>query len=465
MRRDLGWVVLLICLLAFGRLGVAQGKKAKAEPRTTPLTVTGRALDEEGKTIEGATIFLVSTNTSPEKLLGQTKSDKDGRFEFREAPLQEGRASKSGVYQSGTFQVFGKAPGRAFAWRGMKFYYADPKLADAHGFQAGDKIEQDLTFAPPQRVSGQLMDENGKPVGGVKLHLGRCDYANTTGKEEHVNFREFWSAYQAAEVMPEQFITTSDADGKFELASVPPGVIFHLGISHPDYARMSVYSATTPEHRETYQDQPIVDLPLDVTLHSVRTISVLVVAGDTGQPMSGISVSGLQNRASGPYAFGKSDKDGKLQLKLPPGQYKLQGSPPRTTDFVKTVEDLVVEQAPAEQSARLRIDRGCVLILKAIDVDTGAGIREVSFWQELTDGRRGRRSVQSHTTMVDNPKSNAQGELRVVVEPGVRSFGVGFNPLPDGYDAVNAADRMPGRRIDLPAGETVTEEFLLRKAK
>src|SRR5215470_8995152 len=115
----------------------------------------------------------------------------------------------------------------------MKFYYADAKFADAEpqklayyrnrGYLVGDKIEQNLTFAAPQRVYGRLIDENGNPVSGVKLHLGRCDYVNTQGREDHVNYREFWAAYQAAEVMPEQFITTSDADGKFVLASVAPG--------------------------------------------------------------------------------------------------------------------------------------------------------------------------------------------------------------------------------------------------
>jgi hypothetical protein len=360
----------------------------------------------------------------------------------------------------------------------MKFYYADPKFADAEpqtlasyrkdGFLAGDKIEQDLTFPAPQRVYGRLVDENGKPVAGVELQLGSCDYLNKAGKEEHVNFREFWAAHQAAEVMPKQFIVMSDADGKFELSSVPLGVVCRLSISHPDYAEMWLYTATASEHPEQYQQQPIVDLPLNLTLYSVRTILVLVVEGDTGKPMAGASVLGLQNRASGTHAFGKSDQDGKLQLKLPPGRYQLEGRPPKTTDYVKTVEDFVVQQSPAEQSARLPIDLGCVLILKAIDADTGEGIRDISFWEEMTDlpsGRSGRRSVQSHTTLVNNPKTNADGEIRAVVVPGVRSFGVGFTVMPAGIDAVNFRDRMPGRRIDLPAGETVTEEFLLRKAK
>src|SRR4029078_9978384 len=34
----------------------------KPEERTYPITVTGRALDPDGKPVEGATIFLVSTS-------------------------------------------------------------------------------------------------------------------------------------------------------------------------------------------------------------------------------------------------------------------------------------------------------------------------------------------------------------------------------------------------------------------
>ena len=112
----------------------------------------------------------------------------------------------------------------------MRFLYADPKHASAepqlldyyrkHGFLAGDKIELNLTFAPAQRVQGRFVNAEGKPVAGVEVQLGKCDYVNTAGKEDHVNYREFWAQYQAAGVMPEQFLTASDADGRFEFSSV-----------------------------------------------------------------------------------------------------------------------------------------------------------------------------------------------------------------------------------------------------
>jgi hypothetical protein len=432
-----------------------------------------------GLPIKGATIYLVSTNGSPAKALGQATSDENGQYEFRDAPLPETRSAKpTDQYQSGCFQVFGKAPGRAFAWRGMRFLYVDPKHANAepqlreyyrkHGYFADDKIELDLTFAPAQRVHGRFVDEDGKPVAGVNVQLGKCDYVDVTGKEDHVNYREFWAQYQAAEVMPEQFLTASDADGKFEFLSVPPGVFCRLGIAHTSYANVSLYTTTATRYPETYQNQPVVKLPIEMTLHSVRTIPVAVERADTGEPFAGVRVAGLQDSASGNYSHGVSDKDGKLTLKLPPGYYKLEGNPPKDRDYIRTTHDLVVKPTPPVQPTTLRIDPGCVLILKAVDADTGEGIPDVAFWYEMTelpDGRpgRGRTSVQSHTTIVNNPRTNKQGELRAVVVPGARHYGAGWNRLPEGYELVDSHDMLPGRLLELPSGETVNAEFMLRK--
>lgn len=106
------------------------------------------------------------------------------------------------------------------------------------------------------------------------------------------------------------------------------------------------------------------------------------------------------------------------------------------------------------------IDPGCVLILKAVDADTGNGIPGVDFWY---DDERGRWGVQSHEAYVDNPVTNAKGELRAVVVPGKRQYGIVFGRLPSGYVVVNNTDRGRGRALDLPAGQTVVEEFKLRK--
>jgi hypothetical protein len=192
------------------------------------------------------------------------------------------------------------------------------------------------------------------------------------------------------------------------------------------------------------------------------------VREDTEEPLAGVHVSGRQLSASGSYSHGVSDKEGKLVLKLPPGSYKLDGSPPKELDLIETTQDLEVNTAPGEQPATLKIKLGCVLILKAIDADTGEGIPDVTFSVETTElpgGRPGRGwySVQSHTTRVDNPKTNAAGELRAVVPPGSRRYGVGFTVLPRGYQPVVFEDRRPGRLLELPAGKTVTAEYFLSK--
>ena len=49
---------------------------------------------------------------------------------------------------------------------------------------------------------------------------------------------------------------------------------------------------------------------------------------------------------------------------------------------MRTSEELTVEETPAEQSFILRQQEGCVLILKAIDADTGKGVPKVMFFPD-----------------------------------------------------------------------------------
>jgi 5-hydroxyisourate hydrolase-like protein (transthyretin family) len=473
-------IVGLVAVLAIDQHLLAQDKPDSPAIRTAPLTVTGKAIDESGRPIKGATVYLVSTNSSPAKTLGQTLTDENGNYEFREAPLPESRSREpADQYQVGCFQVFGKAPGRAFAWRGMKTFYVDPKYANAepssrefyrkYGFFAGEKIELDLTFDPAKRVSGQFVDEDGKPVPGVKVRLANCDFVDPIGKENHVNYREFWAINQAADVMPEQVLATSDAEGKFELASVPPEVICWLLVKHPKFADASLYTTTAANPPASRDNHPIVTLPIEMTLASVRSIPVRVIRDDTGEPAAGVRVAGRQMRASGNYSGGTSDKDGRVTLKLPPGDYTLEGSPPKELDYIRTSQELFVDQMRAEQPVTLRLKPGCVLILKALDIDTGAGIAGVEFWHVTNEqpgtGKRGRfrMGVNSNTTIVDHPKTNGNGELRAIVIPGTWEYGIGWNRLPAGYDFVDRRDSGIGRQLDLLAGDTVTAEFVLRK--
>ena len=452
----------------------SQPAPAKSEPKQTihPITVTGRALDSAGKPLEGATIFLISTNVV-QQTLGETKTGRDGRYEFREAKLPLPKQAKGDFFEQGNFLVFGKAPGRAFSWRGMKTLCIDPRFVgadgklDAHqretGYLPGEKIELDLTFAAARPLTGRVVDEQGGPVSKVEIDLGNCDFLNTAGKESHHNYREFWGINQASELMPEQFSAVSDAEGKFQLPHVPPEMVVWLMLKHADYASATLYTATSDSPPAEHDGHPVEKLPLTIKLRGVRTIPVDVTFFDTGKPAAGVSVSAYEKRASGTYANGKSDEKGRVTLKLPPGRYKFLGDPPQDSDYIRTLQELVVEETPASQPAALKLDSGCVILFKAIDADTGKGLPGVSFWYEMDEPKGGRTGVQANTTYISHPKTNEKGELRAVVIPGKRHYGVGWSPLPGEYQTVDRVDQTKGRELICAAGKTVTVEFQFRR--
>ena len=161
-------------------------------------------------------------------------------------------------------------------------------------------------------------------------------------------------------------------------------------------------------------------------------------------------------------AWGECDKQGQVLLKLPPGEYTAWAHPPTGADYLSVHAPIVVRPTEQQQFAELILDRACVLLLKAIDAATGAGIARANFWYEEESQPGKKWFVQSNDTTNDFPTTNAQGELRALVRPGTRRYGIGLNPLPDDYQAENG-DNTSGRVLALPAGQTVIAEFLLRK--
>ena len=136
-----------------------------------PIQISGKAIDTDGKPVAGATIYLVSTNNSPDKLIGTTITDAEGRFDFHDAtlPIVSDPNNKK-IVPSGTFELFGKSPQHAFAWQGMKFVQVDGRK-DENTFHVGDKIDLDLLFEAPTStlVASSMKTGNQFPVPNSRL--------------------------------------------------------------------------------------------------------------------------------------------------------------------------------------------------------------------------------------------------------------------------------------------------------
>jgi hypothetical protein len=186
---------------------------------------------------------------------------------------------------------------------------------------------------------------------------------------------------------------------------------------------------------------------------------VRVLNADDMHPAKGVRVSAISNDDAPPTSSsGKTDEMGCVELKLPPGAYRLSCDPPPESDYVRTYATLAITEEPAEQPFDVDLDVGCVLILEAADAASGAGIPGVSFMGDIErQGRKARSQVQSSTTMVDNPVTNANGELRAVVLPGTRNYSI--QPL-KGYRSNGNFQR----EVDCIVGQTVRVKFELEKS-
>ena len=446
-----------------------KGKPACFAPMSTPITVRGRGTDSEGKPVAGATIYLVSTNGT-DALLGTTNTDRDGAYTFRNARLPVSR-TRDDTPLAGTFQVYGTAPGFGFAWHGMRSY--EPRRRPADGKVAGDDYTlfgddpkvMDLRFPPSATLSGHVLDETDRPVADARMRIGSCDYLDTEGKESHVNFRAFWAIHALSGALT---TTKTGPDGRFHLDGLPREAGFRIFVEHPNYAWMDLYAATTnrPESAFEFPRQmiagherpPVETGPLKITLQSTRHIAVRTIFADSGRPAPKVSVS-MGRLPAGTSAYGISDADGRILLRLPPGEYEGVADPSEGgAPCVRTRLALQVKDRPAEQSFEVRVKPGCILILEVIDARTGKGVPGAEFHCE-PDGQAGSRvKVQSRSGFIDNPRSDADGRLRAVVEPGERTYMVGHIPESTGY-----RQQYPTRRVTLPAGGTVTVRFELRQ--
>jgi len=153
-------------------------------------------------------------------------------------------------------------------------------------------------------------------------------------------------------------------------------------------------------------------------------------------------------------------------LRLPPGRYSLHLRPPREADYLETKAELNVSKTGGE-TVRVALPPACVVILQAVDADTGKGIPGVAFKYEDVNKPGQWNRVQLSTVYWNNPLTDASGKLRVIVPPGKRRFSAapltwqnGY-ALPKGYQLIK--DEMAP--VELAAGKEVKLRFEFRKEK
>ncbi len=451
-----------------GREGAPASKQELPGKYTHPITVTGRAIDPDGKPIPGALVYLASLRADY-KRVAETITDGEGRYEFRNVPLPIERANTVTGRDHGAFQVFGQAEGLGFAWRPQKWFYPQPNTSNIayvpdildppFRYEANDEIVLDLRFPQAARLAGTIVDDRGDPRPDVRVEIRSCESLGFTNNVYHGWTLDALNGYIAPASMK---VRTTDADGRFEFSELPHGYLFRFDIRSEGFPDRTIHAATASGPHPDHYGSPVLTGELMLTLATPIDVPIHLRYGDTGEPAPRALVQAGGDRVS---TSETTDDKGRVTLRLPPGRYRMENWPARGTSYLVTEGELDVEATPLAEPREAILRPAAIVEVTVIDADTGEGLPDVDLWEQTDpDGGRERlvfRSWEVATRIAwrDSPRTDALGKVRVLVEPGTHRIGVGWESYPAGYVAFESS----GQIVECRPGKVAALRFAMRK--
>ncbi|HEY3964945.1 MAG TPA: M56 family metallopeptidase [Planctomycetaceae bacterium] len=464
-------------------------EKIEAAPETAlgstkklyPVTVTGQALDPTGKPIAGAKIYLGSC-AADWKRIAETTTDAAGRYLFEKVDLPIEPKNVNNGLDVGAFEVFGQARGFGFAWRPRATYFPVPRsesgldsksvttLDPRERFAADDEIELDLTFSAPSTLSGRIVDERGNPIPETRLAIRFCEPLEAVPGRHALAFT---TLNETATVPAEMKLRTSDADGRFEFAGLPINCRFRIDVRPPKFPSRQVWGATTTDVQHDYQGAPVHIGELRLEFVTPLEIPVQVLLGDSDEPAAKVFVDGWNQQNDSNQT---TDGLGRATLRLPPGEYRLHLLPAFGTPYLPSAHDheldrpFVINDLPSAKPIVARLRPAAIIEVTVEDQTTGKGLPNVDVWQVVAPPARPGRPPHRELVIVksfeavtrishhDSPRTDPQGKVRVFVEPGVHTIGVGLESFPETHFVVEP----DGKSITCAAGETVQVRFAMQ---
>lgn len=451
----------------------ADGKfRLATPPESVRVRIGGRVLDLKGEPIRGATVYLVSYQTTrrprPEMKLhvaATATSRADGFYSFHQAkiptsdPLDDEFAATPYVQ----FQVMARADGFGLGWHGPESMYAvdPPHPNDIQGRAPLDSpLVFDVQLRPAADLTGRAVDEKGRPVAGVKIRCLDVDLLDEDGAETTVR-----TNLDADHVRIPVGAAETGADGRFRMPGLPAESCCWLQFQPKGAnAERWLYAGTSakakirhpqppPERHNGRGEHEVYPAEMTVVLPTTRRLEITVVGDDDGKPAPGIYVNVLgESLATGIAAGGQSDAVGRVALNLPVGEYRgIVGDPPSAESrFIRTYTrpPLRVAEEPATQPLEFRMTPGAEVRVEVVDSDTGKGLAGCTL-QIRREGAAEWEPLARSPSSTGGEPTDASGRFRAILAPA-RGQSFRVRALASGTRA--DAD-------DAPQSEAVSEPF------
>ena len=279
-----------------------------------------------------------SSTESPEsqRLRAQTQADENGKFHFADLAADEAWTEQRAVVL-----VVVQAPGKGTQCERAMI----ARRADVSPFV------DEMQFTLPAAVSlrGRVVDSDGKPVADAVIS---CP-----------------DACALARPLPGIMCAVTDADGRYEIADLPPFDVDNLPPQVLDFGTFARISAAVGIEHADYAPQvaEYERLPamVDATLQRPATLTGQILDEESGQPAAMSTVRWTHERGFSDATL--TDQDGRYAATgLPPGKYALRAWRSDRLDFSREVE---LHSGP--NSADLRLQSGAFIQGIVIDEATG----------------------------------------------------------------------------------------------
>jgi hypothetical protein len=368
------------------------------------LVVSGRVLDPEGKPAGKAEVALVGRSKPPlrgefrntwNKVLTQGKTDDEGHFR-----LSLPRSSPDDFYE---VFVLARASGYALGRKILK-----------DGVKKG---EVEVRLNQEQPVRGRLVDIQGQPAAGVKVHvLGFYEGdASDHVLERNVLRAGFYEEPQGLRLWPEA--ATTDAKGRFVLHGLRPYWSISVEVRGKDQARQEIVLKAQDKGKS--QEVPLV-------LSPVRILEGTVTYEDTGKPVANtrlVTIAADWQKVAVQYSYWNTDARGRFRaLPHEANSFMLTAYPPPREPYLPSWKEVGWPKADVTKlEVPLKLVRGIVVRGTVTEAASGKPVAGayIEYEQQPDNNPFDRRDVRGRG--LGGPRyvrSGADGKFETVVLPG-----------------------------------------------
>jgi RNA polymerase sigma factor (sigma-70 family) len=328
------------------------------------MTLTGRVLGPDGKPVAGAEVGAVAyTKRQPrkgegwqdvEEVLGVGKTDRRGRFR-----LSVRRTSSAEDY---SLHVIAAGRGYGLGWHNLH-----PDV---------ERPEADIRLRPEQTLRGRLLDVQGNPAAGIKVHLA---YVGDDKKHDTVGF---YKAHKGLPAWPAP--VTTDPQGRFAFPGLGRNLIAGLRVTDDRFARQELHSLATGEGK----------LAKEVTrlLAPPQAVEGRVTFADTGKPVANarLEVRGYNRKFNAPtFENGQvtawTDPRGRYRVNGYPGNtVHISVFPPAGSAYLPAAREITWPKETVKQRVNVALPRGVLVRGRVTELPSGKPVARVhvEYWPQ-----------------------------------------------------------------------------------